>query len=576
MMTRALTATILIVVLFGACSCGGGGGNGNISSAVTTPLTTTTSTSLPGTVYNIPKNSDTTLNQDSVRVFIPAGTFSADSQVGITASPNSDKPANGNFVTDPNVPAINIATKDQPKSGIYVSVSGPHSRANARSITTLMARRLQSGFLHVIGYMDNTLGMIQIPATEFDPLAGHFEVGGFTVNVQLTDDEEQYGFIQYKTDSSASNSESMLCLVHGYNTGAARMDKVAEKFAGLHRYRQIIEFQYPFRRQTDEVARVLGYTLRSLMSKGYYIDIFAHSRGVVVSRYMLENILSYKETFHVPKLYAVCGANQGSYLSTAAFVVALWDDVLNGPSQSSNYGLIGFDSPAAQEMMPGSAFLAQLNSPELARPIETTIINVAASTDTIVGTSSGLADQVCEEAIVRNSLFRYTALSFGHSYMIDSALGIDTMFGYLMKNTDIRATNITTDLVKGSDNGWDAPFGVSNDTTGSLVLKDVLLEDHDANGKLIGHYYYSPSASGHLSRSYCQANLTLPPGSTNLTCHLWPNGPGSSMKSVSDNFKAHTLAFQPRIAMNGGVRSIGTGYVQCFYGSIKPGGGVLE
>lgn len=190
----------------------------------------------------------------------------------------------------------------------------------------------------------------------------------------------------------------IVLLVHGLDEGGTIWDNAAPALA--HASHTVVRFNYPNDQPIRASADRLVESLRELNERGVSsVDIVGHSMGGLVAR----DALTRPEHYHsdarardglpaVPRFIMLATPNHGSPLACLRGVMEVRDQFVRWTRSDDKLssGLLGSmvdgRGEAGDDLRPGSAFLADLNSRPLPRNVQITIVTggfIAASREKV-------------------------------------------------------------------------------------------------------------------------------------------------------------------------------------------------
>ncbi len=192
--------------------------------------------------------------------------------------------------------------------------------------------------------------------------------------------------------------QSLVLLVHGLHEPGGIWDEAAPSLlADGHR---VAAFEYPNDQALADSSRLLGEWLATLRARGVTrVSIVAHSMGGLITRDVLTGKDWYAGTGserlpEVRRIVIVSTPNKGSALAHAAWLAEARESLVrwaNSEGKEWTVLLGAFkdgDGRAADDLLPDSAYLKDLNSRPLPRGVRiTTIVGVLGA-----GAEGGLAD----------------------------------------------------------------------------------------------------------------------------------------------------------------------------------------
>jgi pimeloyl-ACP methyl ester carboxylesterase len=175
---------------------------------------------------------------------------------------------------------------------------------------------------------------------------------------------QSYGMRALKSYRPNDPNRPTICLVHGLNSssgGFVHMIPWLEQ-AGYG----IVVYDYPFNRRLEESCGAFArdwFAFRRQMREDRPWSIVAHSMGALLARSLAEDGTT--PARDVSALILIAPVNQGSHLAKVQTVIQLMNGLqaINGKkTTSAMLHLSDGLGQAAEDMLPGSAFLKRLNS----------------------------------------------------------------------------------------------------------------------------------------------------------------------------------------------------------------------
>lgn len=181
------------------------------------------------------------------------------------------------------------------------------------------------------------------------------------------EDEARYGLVfdeNWETAAAAAPELPLVVLVHGYNSSPLRNAAVLEpaREAGF----PCATFAYPNDWEICESASRLSQSLKQIAQQHpqQKIALLTHSMGGLVARACLESPELDPE--NVSRLIMIAPPTHGTMLAHVAIATDVWEHWLGraegGPWARCRDSVIDGLGEAADDMVPGSSFLADLNA----------------------------------------------------------------------------------------------------------------------------------------------------------------------------------------------------------------------
>ncbi|MEI8143388.1 MAG: hypothetical protein WCG48_02095 [Candidatus Berkelbacteria bacterium] len=292
--------------------------------------------------------------------------------------------------------------------------------------------------------------------------------------------------LQYGADKPDSLPR-VAVLVHGFNSDAGAMTLLADKLISASLYGRIYVYSYDWRRRIEDTGADFANRLTTLSGQGVKIDVLAHSMGVLVSRYAFEKC---DATFGIDQFIGICGPNNGSYLARADLVVnELRNDFLNLPDSARRQGTFATLGIASiEEMMPGSALLANLNAVDTTKPRGSINYSLIGSrSDLVVGYASGIGSGI-EMTAKTGGSFTSAESNRGHNSLLSDSSTAQWVTDFVEGSTMPPEVTLTgfdgysnTDL-EGDDWGWVFDLELINNSQAEISLTDISVDEYDRYG----------------------------------------------------------------------------------------------
>jgi pimeloyl-ACP methyl ester carboxylesterase len=174
---------------------------------------------------------------------------------------------------------------------------------------------------------------------------------------------QSYGMHALKSYRPNDPRRLTICLVHGLNSSSGGFVHMIPwlEAAGYG----IVVYDYPFNRRLDEscaaFARDWAAFRREVKDKLPW-SIVAHSMGALLARSLVEDEASWARD--VSSLVLIAPVNQGSHLAKVQTLVQISNGLSAINGKNSTKAMLSLSDglgQAAQDMLPGSAFLKALN-----------------------------------------------------------------------------------------------------------------------------------------------------------------------------------------------------------------------
>ncbi len=178
----------------------------------------------------------------------------------------------------------------------------------------------------------------------------------------------------------------VVLLVHGLDDPGTIWDEVAPALRAAGH--EVARFNYPNDQPIARSADLLGGALEDLRVRGVeQVDLVCHSMGGLVARDTLTRCEHYAGDAHacarlpaIDRFITFGTPNDGAPLARLRFVMEIRDQLerLAAPGASWNTDLLGFlvdgTGEAAADLLPGSAYLTELNSRPFPLGVRATIV----------------------------------------------------------------------------------------------------------------------------------------------------------------------------------------------------------
>ena len=174
---------------------------------------------------------------------------------------------------------------------------------------------------------------------------------------------QAYGMSARKSFRANDPGRPTICLIHGLNSSSAGFAHVAPLLeeAGYG----IVVYDYPFNRSLDESCTVFVQdwaAFRRETKDGLPWTILAHSMGALLARALVEDDATWGHD--VSSLIMIAPVNQGSQLAKVQTIVQISRGLKAIKGKDATKAMLSLSDglgQAAQDMLPGSAFLKALN-----------------------------------------------------------------------------------------------------------------------------------------------------------------------------------------------------------------------
>jgi len=552
---------IFIAITFTGC---GGGGPGSPAVSSNNPL---------------PSNGPA-INQTfgTLHLTAPANTLPSDAKITVLPSAPTALPPNSNFLTVGDNAAISVNLGGIPANPITISFVDKTRRAG---LYTYLLTTLVDGKWKIINAVQHTVA----EELKFVVAPDWFIGGKITAVIGknlVTPPSIYTGRILLASDPNGRTGKK-ICLNHGFNSTVDMMRPLAaeiikhQNVSGNHFYSEVWGFDYDYTESGTVTAAGFDKVLDQFHSEGANIDIVAHSWGAPVSRYSLEND---GKTEAVHTLFSVCGANLGSIWANADTTLrGLQEDYLNATGKSLPAGILAFDSPVLQDLIPGSQFLSSINNSGL---VHRGIVNyhiISTWDDKVVGPASGSANGI--KLLERTAGFveyrPISAYGYGHSGLLQISNGLDLLASEILRQDAISPISINFDPspCDASGYGWYPTETVRNDSSSVVQLTDQSFQLYGADGSMIGAEWYDPNIANNVLfpeyDHYFGWYRSLSPGET-VVINLFTrfNDPDNPMPIVPVNFRSQSFLAMVRGLNGNGLPFFASGRVTLHNGDNWP------
>ncbi len=571
-MTRRFWFLVLGLLMLVLTGCGNGGSNGIIRFPVTT-----TTPAQPASTITIPVDPGQSASarvDNTTAVEVPRETYPNGGNLTITTAQTANPTDIPDFEEVGNKAYITITSSVKPAGSIVIKISDLKSKPKDAKYLYFLAQKTSAGVWDSL----NDLGKQLANSTELVIDTSRWvnnTICGIIGRIPVSNYSETVEMVKIGQDDELAPADRLGLFIHGINADANNMQFAAQKIKQEHFYRQIYIFSYDWRRDGASVATDLGKKLNELYTQGFHsIDIIAHSRGVLISRYALE-ILG--KTAAVRSLYAICGPNKGANFASAVDLLrALRLEYINLTRSDLPFGIADFDSPALHEMIAGSEFLTKLNEDK--RNFQRGYVHYsllsAGSKDQWVSPSSALAKDICMYALTSGTVetFDY-GRAYNHGGLIQTSSGVAEIIKIVNRKKENRVT-ISSDAAyyNPESDGWRWSATIKNNSDYVVATQDVTIDSYDRYGEWTGVQWYSPigSPGDQLPYIYTTWNKYLNPGeSVKINVQTLPDSQGHSIDQVEERFKAKAKHVIVRYFGNETYQTT-TCFIKLCNGSITP------
>jgi len=530
---KTLYFLICITLMLLIVSCGAGGGGGDKGTIQTNSITYPQVEILP----NQPLNQ--TVGDYNFKA--PAEAFPQRTELTITVSQTGEKPT-ANFETMSDYSNVKVITSNQPQAPITITPVDRNTRDG--NYLYFFVQKTANRWEAISDFGTQTINSadLVIDKSKFYLTSGGSEVRGLIGKIKVLGLNTATNLVLLYTDSSAPTDTALL-FINGINANAESMRYAANLIRESHRYREIYAFDYDWRREGQSVAQDLGGDLDYLHSQNRHVDIVAHSRGVLIARQALEQL---GKTDAVANLYSVCGPNAGSPWASATEILrACIGDYLNRSSDDPPFGLAFTGIGAINELIPGSDFFDQLNTPQNSQRGFVSYHLIAGNHDLLVSRTSALALNITMDSLTAKTVETFT-FNYGHSDMMHTSGGVADLSNVMsrQKSNNIEITTSPQENVNASDDGWYFDIIIKNKGPNQCILQDHSYDFWGKDGNWTGLNWYSPAIPPgvHFPWQYQLWNKSVAPRETvTLSIHIWPDTGEHMIWEVGENNKANYM-----------------------------------
>ena len=537
---KGLVYIVLVASLILA-GCGGGGGG--------------SSNNPPGnnTSFHVnPGEAVTKAVSDTMTIEVPANAFPQGGDVVITQTNDTPPNKSLSMLTQP----FSISVSTTPQAKITLRFAKTRSRSTTvdpSMIGILSWKTINDGWeVMEMGVSYTLNGYV---ATIDYAALGIKSVANFcATELTVTDIIEPQGLVLLAGTGSLGTGS--LITVHGFNDHAESLKLAAQKLVDAKKFTNVYGLTYDWREEGKPVAQYLGNILDGITTPKSVV-ILGHSRGVVIVRYALEVL---GKTKNVKRAYYAMGANEGSYLASAASRLhALWKGYLNKPGTGDNsaIGVANYDTPALAELDPNSSFLRELNQPHGQRGMVDYVF-FGGDHDTVVGTNSGLAKDLQVENFTQGKVERYTVHS-DHTELVETDSGINDLINLMNTSADLNTVFWLSKSNQVGDTGWDYEVTITNSNSELLVCEDLSMDEYNRYGdwRLVQWFSNTADPSGFLPTTYQYWGEPISAGgSITLQLHTFFDWSQLPRDQVDPSLWAKTVVYTLRYTDSSGQKFI--------------------
>ena len=496
-MFKKFTPLIAILIAIYIAGCGSSG-KSTVSPPVPPlqPLLTTKS---------LPANTAGTIVTDNVTVSVPSTALATTSTIVVTAAQTAERPPKSTVSLVGDRAMLTVTSSSVPQDKINITI-GDLNRGRFDAAQTFygLVKKTSDGWDSVTDFVEATgdTVVLAVDKTAFAVENGVSTVKATIAKITIVSPIESRGLVAMADDPTAYYKTRVLVMVPGFNNSVNNLTMAASRFVELHQYRKIYGFSYDWRKETAVPAKALGLALDSLTSQGYDIDLLGHSRGGLICRSTLEN---YSKTRKVLNFYAVCTPHEGVALANMGLLMsALRKDYLNSTDDTDQpFGVLAFDTEAANELFPNCSFLTKLNNPSriiFAGHANYHIVGAKKFSltggDYLAGGDTGQAKNVQLESMTAGAVNRYYLPDNTHGSLLKTANGLDQLCStiFIRKYSPLIVTVSPVDnYLNTGDLLWSWNVQLYNNNWNSIQITDMYIEMYDMNGTQTSVSWYSPS-----------------------------------------------------------------------------------
>jgi len=500
-MFEKFTPFIAIVIAIFIVGCGSSGNNTSVPPVVPIPVPPLQPLL---TTKSLPANTAGTIVTENVIVSIPSTVLATTSTIVVTTAQTTEKPPKTNISLVGDRPMLSITSTSVPQDQVIVTISNlTRSRFDVGKTYYGMVQKTAKGWVSVTNFVEATGDRVNlaIDKTAFAVASGVNAVKGAIAKITIIAPVESKGLVEMQDDPSGYYKTRVLVMVPGFNDNVGDLAVAAKRFVELHQYRKIYGFSYDWRNETCIPAKALAATLDTLASQGYQIDLLAHSRGGLICRYVLEN---YAKTRNVLNFYAICTPHEGVGLANMGELMYFFrNQYLNSTNDTDQpFGILAFDTAAANELFPASDYFKSLNNPNKIIFAGHTNYHIVGAKefgltggDYLAGGDTGQAASVQLESMTAGSINRYYLPNNTHGSLLKTADGLDQLC-YTIFNRDaspLIVSVLPSDKYLGiGDQLWSWDVELYNNNRNSIQITDMSIEMYDMNGSQTSVSWYSP------------------------------------------------------------------------------------
>lgn len=493
-MKRVLFLSLLMILGSG---CGGGGGGSDQSEPKVVGAESVI----------VQSGVDTRLSLEGSDIIIPTGTLPTGTAVELKLT--DDRKPFPNDLVHPTFYKMEITAEAQPTGSITVKVPKPAS-ANPFHVALLTDQGWKILDHEVLG----DVVQYQLPAAELSPINTGRVIGfGWITQIANTFADNQAfrppQLIRLHGNGKLGEGKSAL-IIHGIFSNAGSFSDFGRhlKNNSVLGYTNVYGITYDWRFGAIQNAEAIKALIESVNPSAKKVDIFAHSMGGLVSRYLLEE-LGYTRPF--ANLITMHTPHSGSgWGSPGAAVLHLNELLFNSPSTLFSGGYLTPASPAIQDLVTNSGLLTTLRFGVKNEIGQVGYAMIGATGDDVVPIQSARADDTILQAKTSGMVQRETIHSpdsiwiGGHSFLYTEIQGITAVMGMVAPRS-VEGISLTTEanvVDAGSKAYWDFTFRLRNGSVAPIRITDIDMESFDRFGLHVGTQWYVPGMSGTLPFVY--------------------------------------------------------------------------
>lgn len=550
-------AALLALIIFVVLGCGGGGGSA--SDPEPTPTTTKTITVPPGGTEAVMGEMEVNFTPDSVV---------GGDKVQLTRRAATPLP-NGNIALSEE---LQIRPLDGAELNGQIVVSFPDTGPYAIGIVTTPSGAIAKQPTRSVGKIHVT-----IDAAAADAVSGEGGGSGIIswIAAKIGRLPNETFAPRWKHLAGSNDYNRPVVLVHGWMGRAQSMQTLANALVDGGVYGSVYAYEYDWRRPVSESAQGLAVELARIRSQqgSKVIDIIAHSRGGLVSRYALEIA---DATAAVQRLICINSPHKGAIVASIVSLAEQINTALLNVSFARDFA-VGEDS--LKEMMSGSHLLSTLNAVN-GQTGRVDYYLIGSNADVVVDRWSATASGVDIEELTGGRVVRETSGGTHSSRINDPAL-VAQLVRDIAKFKELTDSSVelvlSPTIVDPYYDGrrWVHTLQIKNRSSSSIVVKDVMYELYDAYGAWAGTWWLPNTGwGGWFPDQYYELNQSI--GSNDA----WPYSPyqvniyaGRDEPLISEapaNRRRQTLVATVRYSKSDGSQHTARATLRCRYNGELP------